>query len=258
MGEQENTRTRSGKPYAMAIFISVLLIAAIVFFAIRTYRYVVLNYILPLVICSFCLVALNLILILTKKPVLSKVANPVVATLLGISILISVTSVPFTSSSKKHYTKQMDYLLKERYTTQFFPEKIPDDAADYYFEFSPALFSDNSYLILEFRCHGRTLADFLHMAQKTTILSPMTLEEAREPELDEKRKAELFEAFGATEDESEHYSLQIHFPESIEKHPNSIVFVMSAGTDIHKPRTEVILIDIQKGWICFCRTDGYV
>lgn len=256
-GEREKT-TRTGLPYVLGIVVSILLAAVIVFFAVQTYRYAVPNYYLPLIMSSVTLVAVLLVIILVKKPLVTQIGVSVASIVLAASLIISMSTLPFTSRNRAYYNKQMKYLLKERYSTQFFPTVIPKEATAYKLEFSPEILQDHSYLCLEYCCQGKSIAEYIVSTRKKAILSPMDLEEARAAELDEKHKAELFEMWDEVPDDQEHYGLQIHYPSDIEMHPHATVFVMSVGTDSKHPHTEVILIDIEKGWICFCKTDGYV
>lgn len=171
-------------------------------------------------------------------------------------VLIVVLSIRFPweiSSGRSHsYTKNMKYLSEKHFSTLFFPKSLPENTSDYKMEFHPDTFGEESYLCVSYNCGGDALNTYETEAQKFSVVSPLTLEEAMAEDIDEKTEEQIADGLGVERDELV-LQLKFAFPDEIDKHSHARVYIVSCENDRTRPQTEAVMIDTDTGWVCFSK-----
>lgn len=157
-----------------------------------------------------------------------------------------------SSKSPAAYRKNMDYMSEKHFYTMLFPEEIPECASKYQMEFHPDTFGGESYLCVSYNCARDVLDSYENEAQKTSVISPLTLDEAMAEDIDEKIEAQIAEGFGVNTEEMV-FQLKFAFPKDIEKHSNARIYIVSCEYDKTRPQTEAVMIDTDTGWVCFSK-----
>ncbi|MBP5418151.1 MAG: hypothetical protein J6Y58_11585 [Clostridiales bacterium] len=171
-------------------------------------------------------------------------------------VMVVVLSIRFPweiSSNHLHsYKKNMKYLSEKHFSTLFFPQILPEDVSKYKMEFYPDTFGEESYLCVSYNCSKDALDTYESEAQKFSVVSPLSLEEAMSEDLDEKVEEQIAESLGV-ETEELVFQLKFAFPKDIEKHSNARIYILACENDWSHPKTEAVMIDTDTGWVCFSK-----
>ena len=157
------------------------------------------------------------------------------------------------SCNSRYYDREMRYLTEKHFTTQFFPEEIPGGISDYHFRFEPGILGLKSYATVGYTCPTQVLSDYRKDIRKNAIIGPMSLNSAREKKLGPTYRAQIAEICGVEMSELGNVGLTIAFPDNIDDHKDALVYVMSCDYKDGVVKTEVILVDITKDWVCFSK-----
>ena len=254
MGENENRPVIPNdirKMHIVGAIVGAVLLFATVWYALKAWKYMVPSFTIAFIlgalgflICLFAMVRVRTGSTLKTMYLISLI-------FLSLTVFVSSFSIPFSSTAKKNYGKQLAYLTRERYVPQFFPGSVPESATDYRLDFCSEDFRSSSYVMLEFSCDEKELSPFAKQAKSKSVLSPMTVEEARAADLDAKFKAEIAGFIGVEFNEASPIQLKISFPEDIDEHPKAKVYILRCSNNIDDLTTEAILLDEESNWICF-------
>ncbi|MBR2751652.1 MAG: hypothetical protein IKD90_11040 [Clostridiales bacterium] len=231
--------------------VSAVLLFSTVWFSLKTWKYMVPSFTIAMVLSALGFIISLIALIRVRTGSNMKTMYLVSLILLSLTLFVSSFSIPFSSTAKKNYTKQLAYLTRERYVPQFFPNAIPESTTDYRLDFCSEDFRSSSYVMLEFSCDEKDMSPFAKLAKSKSVLSAMSVEEATAADLDAKIKAEIAGFVGTEIEESYPIQLKISFPENIDEHPNAKVFILRCSNNIDDLTTEAIILDEENNWVCF-------
>ena len=254
MGEKENRPNASDDMRKMRIvgsIVGAVLLFATVWYALKAWKYMVPSFTIALILGALGFLISLIALVRVRTNSTMKTMYLISLIFLSLTVFVSSFSIPFSSTAKKNYSKQLAYLTRERYVPQFFPSSIPENASDYRLDFCSEDFRSSSYVMLEFSCDEKELSPYAKMAKSKSILSPMTVEEARAADLDAKIKAEIAGFIGVEINEDSKIQMKISFPENIDEHPNAKVYILRCSNNVDDLTTEAIILDEENNWICF-------
>lgn len=254
MGENESrpkSPQNSKRIRIVGCVLEAAILAALIFYALKTWSYMVPGYTICMIICALAFLVCAFALIRTKSDSYLKTMLLISGILLCLAFFVNSFSIPFSSTDKKNYSKQYDYLTRERYMPQFFPNSIPESATQYRLDFCSEDFRSSSYVMLEFSCEETDMSPFAKQAKSKAVLSPMSIEEAKAADLVEKFKAEIAGFIGVEIDMTSPVQLQICFPDDLDEHPNAKVYILRCSNNIADLTTEAIILDENDNWICF-------
>ena len=224
--------------------------AAVSFFFFAKYA------VLMFVVCGvFCVLLTGFsIAVLFRK---SEKHDPLISFFTVVAIVLAVLltiQLPWkiSSGSTRAYQKNMKYLSEKHFTTMLFPEELPESAEKYSMEFHPDTFGQKSSLCVSYNCSRDVLDSYENEAQKTSVISPLTLDEAKAEDIDEKIESQIAEGFGVNTEEMV-FQLKFAFPKDIDKHRNARIYIVSCEYDKTRPQTEAVMIDTDTGWVCFSK-----
>jgi len=254
MGEEEgrlNSSTDMKKIRLVGVFVGAVLVAASAWYIFNVIRYMVPTFTIAMILGLVGLVLVLVALVRTRTSSTLKTLLLLSVAFLSLSFFVNIFSIPFSSTAKDNYPKQMAYLIRERYVSRFFPDSIPENATGYRLDFCSEDFRSSSYVMLEFSCDEKEMAPFAEQAKKRSVLSAMSIEEARAADLDLKYKAEISGFIGTDIDVEEKLQLQISFPDDIDEHLKAKVYIMRCSDDLSDLKTEAIILDEENNWVCF-------
>lgn len=253
MSENEKRQEPSYKRKirSIGIVVEVVLLAATIWYGSNAFRYMVPSFSIALILGVIAILVSLIAMIRSKSSSSMKTAYLLSVVLLALSIFVNSLAIPFSSTAKKNYPKHLAYLTRERYVPQFFPSRIPESAENYRLDFCSEDFRSSSYVALEFSCEPLFFDSFTKLAKKRSVLSKLSLEEARAVDLDSKHKAEISAFTGVEIDENHLLQLDICFPDDIDEHSHATVYIMRCSYKVTHMTTEVILLDEEQNWVCF-------
>ena len=232
----------------------VLLFLGAVWLFFRYVRYPVGLHLFSGMVCLLVFLVMTLFFFWTSAPIRPFLMLGLSVETVAISVLVALfLPWSFASSKPELYAKHMAYLRTKHVSSTCLPSSLPKDVFEYELAYQAEQKNKPGFLIVEYRCAGRSISEYRKTARIMSVLNAMSLDELSAPELEVKNREKIAELFGVKAEELGDYTIQLELPEDIDKHPDARVYITSCSLNMEKPTTEAILIDVANGWVCFIR-----
>ena len=255
MGRREGKFfTLSFRSRVLGLSSLLLLFLGAVWLFFRYLRYPVGLHLFCGMICFLMFLVMTLFFFWTSAPVRPFLMLGLSVETVAISVLVALfLPWSFASSKPELYSRHMAYLRTRHISSTCLPTSLPKDVFEYELAYQAEQKDRPGFLIVEYRCVGKSISEYRKTARIMSVLNAMSLDELSAPELKAQDREKLAELFGVKAEELGDYTIQLELPEDIDKHPDARVYITSCSQDMENPTTEAILIDVANGWVCFIK-----